>query len=373
MLHMLRWATFDGWPYHGRHTIDNAFRDSSPPGSRRWNRRYLPAGPTPSDAPREMVTTSDIPQATLFATADHLAPDAGIGDICQLAPPPQTRHGSQVTRLEPTMLHMLRWATFDGWPHNLGHTIGNAFRDSSPPGFRRWNRRCLPAGPTRSDAPRDLLTNSDTPHATLFAPAAHLAPEAGKGFICQLTSPAQTRHGSWFWRSEPIMLHMLRCANFDGWPHHVRHTIDNAFRDSSPPVSRRWNRRYLPAGPTPSDAPREMVTTSDIPQATLFATADHLAPDAGIGDICRLAPPPQTRHGRWFACLHPVRLRTPVFTVPRAVHAPACAFAFWLTGFAARASTSSFPASSPQRGGGAANLGCVGRGGIGRRRARRAW
>jgi len=71
MLHMLRWATFDGWPYHGRHTIDNAFRDSSPPGSRRWNRLYLPAGPTLSDAPRELG----------FAIAAHYTRRAALGNF----------------------------------------------------------------------------------------------------------------------------------------------------------------------------------------------------------------------------------------------------------------------------------------------------
>jgi len=81
MLHMLRWATFDGWPHHVRHTTGNAFRDCSPPGSSRWNRRFLTASPTPSEEPRELVTTSDTPQATFFATAAHLAPDAGIGDF----------------------------------------------------------------------------------------------------------------------------------------------------------------------------------------------------------------------------------------------------------------------------------------------------
>ena len=58
MLHMLRWATFDGWPHHVRHTIGNTFRDCSPPGSRRWNRRYLSAGPPPSDAARPLVCLS---------------------------------------------------------------------------------------------------------------------------------------------------------------------------------------------------------------------------------------------------------------------------------------------------------------------------
>jgi len=58
------------------------------------------------------------------------------------------------------------------------------------------------------------------------------------------------------------MLHMLRCATFDGWPHHVRHTTGNAFSACSPPGSRRWNRRFMTAGPPPSDAPRPLVFLS---------------------------------------------------------------------------------------------------------------
>ena len=71
MLHKLRWATFDGWPHNVRHTIGNAFRDCRPPGSRRWNRRFLTAGPTPSDAPRDLVLT----------IGAHHAPHAALGDF----------------------------------------------------------------------------------------------------------------------------------------------------------------------------------------------------------------------------------------------------------------------------------------------------
>jgi len=60
----------------------------------------------------------------------------------------------------------------------------------------------------------------------------------------------------------PTWLRMLRLETFDGLPHHLRHTIRNAFRDCSPPGSRRWNRKYLTAGPTPSDAPRALVCLS---------------------------------------------------------------------------------------------------------------
>jgi len=55
---MLRWLTYDDWPHLFRPAIGNAFGHCCPPGSRRWNRGYLPAGPTPSAAPRPLVFLS---------------------------------------------------------------------------------------------------------------------------------------------------------------------------------------------------------------------------------------------------------------------------------------------------------------------------